>query len=237
MKERPILFSAPMIRAILADKKSQTRRTIKMPASWDCFVCADWGNGWWPYKSDDGENPSFDNNEIPLNCPYGTVSDHLIVKEAAWMWCERRPNGQTKTGRQKWKYVPMREAPIHYAADHPTKPSIKVVSPDTGNEWGWRFKIGRFLPRWASRIDLEVTGVRVEQLQDISYEDAIAEGIINPATVPPFPHQSTETVEQFARRTNYPQRSYAALWEEINGPGSWDANPWIWCVEFRRVTP
>ena len=69
MTERGILFSAPMVRALLDGMKTQTRRVVKMPPSWDCIVYADWGNGWWPYRSDDGESPSYDNNEIPLNCP------------------------------------------------------------------------------------------------------------------------------------------------------------------------
>lgn len=189
LKERPILFSAAMVRALLAGTKTQTRRIAK-------------------------GDPFFYN---PPRGPYGQPGDRLRVKESAWMWCERRPNGNTKTGRQKWLYVPMRGAPIHYAADHSKKPGIDVVSPETGNQWGWRLKIGRFLPAWASRITLEITGVRVERLQDISREDAAAEGW-NPAV-----------------DVCSPLIWYAALWESINGPGSWALNPWVWVIEFRRA--
>lgn len=154
--------------------------------------------------------------------------DRLRVKEAAWMWCERRPNGTTKTGRQKWLYVPMRAAGIWYAADHRTKPNISVVSPDTGNEWGWRLKIGRFLPAWASRITLEITGVRVERLQDISEADAQAEGCALECMTPTGDDSGSAI---------YGPGGYLALWESINGPGSWDANPWVWVVEFKVVQP
>lgn len=206
MKEQPILFSAPMVRALLAGTKTQTRRVVKPTPEWvgQSGVLSFEGRVGLPHAI----------------CPYGQPGDRLNVKDAAWMWCERRPNGKTKTGRDKWLYVPMREAPIHYAANHPQKPSISVVSPDTGNVWGWRLKIGRFLPSWASRITLEITAVRVERLQDISEADTVAEGI-------PAGEVSPPDAGRFA---------YSLLWDQINGPGSWDANPWVWVVEFKRVT-
>lgn len=222
MKERPILMSAPMVRAILAGTKTQTRRVVKQATGPSLSVGYDDKTGLaelsWLY----GDGPGHEVHEATKHvaCPYGQPGDRLRVKEAAWMWCERRPNGKTKTGRDKWVYVPMSEAPIHYAADHPKKPAIDVVSPDTGNTWGWRLKIGRFLPRWASRITLEITEVRVERLQDISDEDSLAEGIY-PTSTGLYPGS--------------PRAAYQKLWEQINGPGSWEANPWVWCVEFKRV--
>ena len=135
------------------------------------------------------------------------------------MWCERQPNGTTPTGRKKWRYAPMREAGMFYAADHPEKPSAGVVSPDTGNQWGWRFKIGRFMPRWASRITLEIVSARVERLQDISDPDALAEGC------------STKDI----RDGDCLASVYARLWESLNGAGAWAENPWVWVVEFRRL--
>jgi hypothetical protein len=85
------------------------------------------------------------------------------------------------------------------------------------------------MPRWASRITLEVTAIRVERLQDISEADAQAEGA-DEAPTPMALMYSTPAV----MRTRY-REGFAALWESINGPGSWDANPWVWVVEFRRV--
>lgn len=238
MKERPILFSAPMVRAILAGKKTQTRRVVRLPA--DAKQVRYWAppsgrsqpgwcdpgvNYWTPDSSGEGDSNHVD------PCPYGQPGDRLRVKEAAWMWCERVPNGITKTGRKKWHYVPMREAPVHYAADRKTKPAINVVSPDTGNEWGWRLKIGRFLPGWASRIDLEVTGVRVERLNDISEADAVAEGI-QQCEGGAMDYLANDYAQGYS-----PASSFRSLWQSINGADSWAANPWVWCVEFKRVKP
>ena len=232
-----------MIRALLAGTKTQTRRVLKQANGPSLSVRMDdeapgvaelswlWGDG-----------PGYDVNEAikRVSCPYGQPGDRLRVKEAAWMWCERQPNGTTKTGRQKWLYAPMRGAGIWYAADHRTKPTINVVSPDTGNRWGWRLKIGRFLPLWASRILLEVTAVRVERLQEIIETDAIAEGTYSYATqLAEDPAVSAADIEDLIGKYGEGRVRclYAALWESINGPGSWDANPWVWVVEFRRVTP
>lgn len=82
------------------------------------------------------------------------------------------------------------------------------------------------MPRWASRITLEIVGVRVERLQDISEQDAIAEGLSKDSNGRWLPGVC-----------DYPQWAYHQLWDEINGPGSWDRNPLVWVIEFRRVTP
>jgi hypothetical protein len=159
----------------------------------------------------------------------------LRVKESAWMWCEKRPNGKTKTGRDKWHFVPLDSAPIYYAADHPKKPPGIVFSPYTGNEWGWRLKIGRFLPAWASRITLKITGISVERLHDCSEQDAMAEGcetdIGEGAGLFWFDGLGVnkETGRQYAYDA---KEAYSWLWESINGSGSWDANPLVWVIEF-----
>lgn len=99
------------------------------------------------------------------------------------------------------------------------------------------------MPRWASRITLEVTGVRVERLQDISEADAIAEGVERGKDFPgwyrgPLPGDSPglePSGRNFKIPTAFHQLAYRALWESINGPGSWEANPWVWVVEFKRL--
>ncbi len=205
MKERPILFSAPMVRALLAGAKTQTRRVCKLD------VRAGMPHPEW--------------ESLLKHCPYGALGDRIWVREA-WR------------GEMRFDDAPPRDIPAGAGIWCEASRQCWEGGPYDGEPG--KLRPGMFMPRWASRITLEVTGVRVERLQDISYEDAIAEGVNDPATVPPFPESlgGTETVEQYARRSRYPQRSYAALWDEINGvngDGSWHANPWVWVVEFRRL--
>ena len=207
MKERPILFSRTMVQAILDGKKNQTRRIVKYQRGDDCFVMLDYdGVGWWPYSSDDGESANVDGMEYPYRSPYGQPGDRLWVREA-------------------WRTIPglmddkpprdiRQDAPLRYEAD--------------GEFNGQSFHPGKlrpsmFMPRWASRLLLEVTGVRVERLQDISEADAVAEG------VEPFVNSDGDLIESATTM-------YEHLWESINGAGSWEANPWVWVVEFQRVT-
>ena len=93
------------------------------------------------------------------------------------------------------------------------------------------------MPRWASRITLEIVSVRVERLQDISYEDALAEGVLDFRPLIEPECQQGETADECARRLCWPQRCYRQLWESINGEGSWAKNPWVWAIEFRRIFP
>jgi len=245
MKERPILFSGAMVRALLDGSKTQTRRPVSLRPghlhkegrflhSGDAGLCLrQVTNGMADFFEQKGHwfiNAGW-RTLADLPCPYGIAGDRLRVKEAAWMWCERRPNGTTKTGRQKWLYVPLRNAPIFYTADHPNKPTVAVASPGTGHAWGWRLKIGRFLPAWASRLFLDVAGVRIEQLNDCSEADSIAEGI----SKTPAGFWSTYGQHQVDGTYN-PLVSFRFLWESINGAGSWQANPWVWIVEFKRVS-
>lgn len=197
MTERPILFTGPMVRALLDGSKTQTRRVVKMPPSWDCFVCADWGDGWWPYRSDDGESPNYDNNEIPMRCPYGQPGDRLWVRET---WAPHPDFPET-----------VRRGV--YRADPECKYDVER----------WRPSI--HMPRWASRILLEIVSVRVERLQDIGVDEIEAEGVVT----------SDADIMQHGCRARV--LDWQRLWESINGAGSWDANPWVWAVEFKQVTP
>ena len=144
-----------------------------------------------------------------IKCPYGVPGDRLWVKETF---------GPCAGG-------------IVYRSDGGTN------CPDGGK---WKPSI--FMPRWASRITLEIESVRVERLQDISEEDAVAEGIVAPRCE----HCGyTRTDARFQMDHRFCQSKepdsaiplYRELWESINGPGSWDANPWCWCITFRRFTP
>ena len=189
MKERPILFSAPMVRALLAGTKTQTRRIIK-PQHLAFF-------------NQDAAAMLSDWNERPL--PYGQPGDRLWVRETFGHF-ER--NQHFKPGCN-----------VYYRADgnclelEPWRPSIHM-------------------PRWASRITLEITSVRVERLQEISIEDAKAEGAWGPDD------SIVQKVADYFGTDIFsanPRKAFQMLWESINGPDSWAANPWVWAIEFRRV--
>jgi hypothetical protein len=188
MRERPILFSAPMVRAILDGTKTQTRRVVK-PAP---MMVTDHKTAVWEGPADsllkllDGAG---------RHCPYGQPGDRLWVREA-FAFCLADKFGPT--------------------------PDSVIYRADEGNaDWPHGWKPSIHMPRCASRITLEVTAVRVERLNDISEKDAWAEGCEG------FDDDVT------GGKSGYLE--FAELWESINGPGSWDANPWVWVVEFRKL--
>lgn len=226
MTYRPILFSAPMIRALLAGTKTQTRRVVKPQPPHHTVAVGRWQDppgydaAWWAFLREGAvqEDHPFGGAEIhgdPWRCPYGQPCDRLWVRET-WAHdassleeCRAKHEDIMGGGGQYGPYYRATE-----------------IAPDTLH---WRPSI--HMPRWASRITLEVTGVRVERLQDISEADALAEGIV-PA--------GDGNGYQLADTTHYsgnPIDSYRSLWESINGPGSWDANPWVWAINFKPVTP
>lgn len=180
MKERPILFSAPMVRSILEGRKTQTRRVIKQPGLDMVESVIDY-NGYFTWDT-------FDYDLRPL-CPYGHPGDRLWVRETFGISAH---NG----------VVPFYKATEAIALVYKWKPSIHM-------------------PRWASRITLEIVNVRVERLQDISAEDCIAEGVLSTLRE----HDAVIDLRD----------KYRALWESINGPGSWEINPWAWVIEFKRI--
>lgn len=203
MKELPILFSAPMVRAILGGRKTQTRRIVKglRPGLGVVTKCQDGSNAPLPSVCWDIGGPI-------IKCPYGFPGDRLWVRET-WQ-CSQVPDDGPD--QELW-----------FAAD-----SDGRRPPDVEEEWSWRPSI--HMPRWASRITLEITSVRVERLQEISEGDAKAEGC-----APAWLDVDGERVNHGSAPTY--RQGYARLWGEINGPGSWADNPWVWVIEFKRVTP
>jgi hypothetical protein len=199
VKERPILFSAPMVRAIMAGTKTQTRRAVKRFA-------LEW------LTMQNGFNAKF--VALPENnlSPYGYAGDRLWVRET---WARDDEDGAL-----------FYRADVGLGGDADDWERNRL---DGAPRYRWRPSI--HIPRWASRTTLDVSGLRIERLQDISEADALAEGIVPAGDGNGF---------QLADTTHYsgnPIDSYFSLWEHINGPGSVEANPWVWVVEFRRVQP
>ncbi len=188
MKERPILFNAPMVRALLANTKTQTRRIVKARD-------LEWMDVHQGLREPDNAE----------RCPYGQPGDRLWVRETFGHF-ERNEN-----------FAP--GCDVFYRADGESL----AVEP-------WRPSI--HMPRWASRITLEITSVRVERLQEISIEDAKAEGAWGPDD------SIVQKVADYFGTDIFsanPRKAFQMLWESINGPDSWAANPWVWAIEFRRV--
>jgi hypothetical protein len=226
--ERPILFSAPMVRALLDDSKTQTRRVCKpAEAAGLSFVVE------VPDPQERGQvynGPHFGDEEggVQFACPYGGVDDRLWVRETYFAWGRWETRYSAKKGRDEWHFVDMTlecGKVYLYAAEGPWSQPLGGKR-DGGVTPKWWKRPAIFMPRAASRIDLANTGVRVERLQDISAADAIAEGC---APVRPD--------DEDARHHYTPRWAYEVLWEQINGAGSWAANPWVWAVEFRRIRP
>lgn len=220
MTERPILFSGSMVRAILSGAKSQTRRAIKLPhmnplGQWEATT----------FGGPDGGRTR-DGKTVPLRTAIWhtrtgdgiaarwALGDRLWVREA-WRTSkvadELKPSLLVGGGYSPVWYEAQAEVPFHPSEFGKLRPSM-------------------FMPRWASRITLEITGVRVDRLQDISEADAIAEGIreTDDGYYSLYNQRDTDS-------TYSPRASYRALWESINGPNSWDANPWVWAIEFKRI--
>lgn len=209
MKERPILFSGEMVCALLAGMKTQTRRVVKpMPppvdavtklAGCDFSIFTDHhaapdayrvAGPVWAVRQIMGREPGW-------RCPYGAPGDRLWVRET-------------------WT-MPTSALSIYYRADYPGgNRLLRPESPDykSINAWAARYRVDRWhspihMPRWASRITLEVEAVRVERLHAITDEGARAEGV---------PHR----------------KAFEHLWTEINGEPSWRSNPWVWVITFAR---
>ncbi|MBL1177610.1 hypothetical protein [Pantanalinema sp. GBBB05] len=198
VKERPILFSAPMVQAILEDRKTQTRRVVKLP----------------PFDPSDDSLQAHALTNLD-KCKYGKPGDRLWVKETFWIeldsdWSEV----EQKTYYHSVDLSSSNWADVRYVASEPN------FSGHDGISTAYEKRPSIFMPRWASRITLEVTDVRVERLQSITNSDAAAEGVIQVG----YQYQ--------------PKDAFLGLWQSINGKTyPWDSNPWVWVVSFKRIQP
>ena len=208
MKEHPILFSAPMVRAILARQKTQTRRVVKPEPQ---MVTHDRKTTTW--EGDPGVLLDL-LEQTGRKCRYGKPGDRLWVRETFQRFSD--------------------DGEIMYRADPASLRAMNELKYDECQEARWRPSI--HMPRWASRILLEVVSVRVERLNDISESDCWAEGIEEVIHLFDGPSQA-EMANRLGLCLEDAKPLYAQLWEFINGAGSWDENPWVWVVEFKRIEP
>lgn len=214
--ERPILFSAPMVRALLDGAKTQTRRIMKPQLAYG--PVAGLFNSWYLPRGDGGGVLYPNGKEKILStCPYGQPGDRLWVREAHSIF---PTHGQHRADGERWG--PWGGLPTALSPDGKQIAYFREGF-DRCDPGRWRPSI--HMPRWASRITLEITSVRVERLQGISASDAIAEGVnVHPD------HHGKPCASIYG-----PMQAYRDLWERINGPNSWDENPWVWVIEFRRL--
>lgn len=214
MKERPILFSAPMVRAILDGTKTQTRRVVK-----DRHI--------------DAAPPACFFQWLRERCPYGQPGERLWVREA-WAETDREDGTPVIAYRAGGN--------IAIGRDHPNGNDYLIDTiawNDMPHVETWRPSI--HMPRWASRILLEITAVRVERLQDISDNDIEAEGTAQwvkdgGKVMCPRPGFDGWWPDENGNLYVKPNRvAFCSLWESVNGLCAWDTNPWVWVVEFKRV--
>ncbi len=206
MKERPILFSGAMVRAILEGRKTVTRRAMRIQPVLKGHFWEVYGAGW-----SDGMDyvPCVYGHSLAVACPYGQVGERLWVRESfadlQGTGIEHRPDPAGPLQRYA------------FAADSPPGSASDEARKDFGIKW----KPSIHMPRAVCRILLEITGLRVERLQVITTEQLIAEGL------------QTRLREHDAECDL--QHQWKELWVSLNGQESWDANPWVWAVEFKRI--
>lgn len=220
MKERGMIFNGEMVRAILDGRKTQTRRPIKWKQTRFTEVGEREDGSKWPW-SEDAEHAC----DFWHPCPFGAVGDRIWVRET-------------------WQAIHDSVDEFGHVEERTYAPSISkekdrywhtVYAEHFGDEsredrgFPWRPSI--HMPRWASRITLEITDVRVERLNAISEEDARAEGIIDGGCLNCGEPEPCGCVNPQPDATD----AFAYLWQSIYGRENWDANPWVWVIEFKRV--
>ncbi|MFK5107559.1 hypothetical protein [Klebsiella pneumoniae] len=217
MREKGLIFNSEMVRAILDGRKTQTRRPIKWKQTRFTEIGEREDGSKWPW-SEDAEHAC----DFWHPCPFGAVGDRIWVRET---WSSDFAN-----------YYPNDR--IWYAADNNRQLDIDMVdgvrgiySPESDVHVPFRWHPSIHMPRWASRILLEITDVRVERLNAISEEDARAEGIIDGGCLNCGEPEPCGCANPEPDATD----AFAYLWQSIYGQDNWNANPWVWVIEFKRV--
>jgi len=249
MRELPILFSTPMVQAMLEDRKKMTRRTQGLEKVNEC-------PDEWTFMNELAKREGifkFYPKEGPIDSltecnPRYQIGDHLWVRETHYAYGYWEKTGQlTKTGKPEYKFhdtTGNRSYKYMYEinSEIPTKVLGTRTSDIINNKSLWFKRPSLYMPKIASRIWLECIGIRCERLHDISEEDAKAEGILNFNNKPhmwvdycPQNHYSKEDLEDGYAFEKIASNSFLTLWESINGIDSVRLNPWVFIYEFKRI--
>lgn len=242
MRERGMIFNAEMVRAILDGRKTQTRRIVNwhglnegLNLNFSGLKVREYPNG-WVIESESRSSSEWRCKPTP--CPFGSIGDRIWVRET-WAtlgnedgcyvdWEENLCKGDERSAARIYR-ASCEQRPGDYGLW--SIPDDACWKPHTENqkfEGAWRPSI--HMPRWASRILLEITDVRVERLNSIHDVDAMREGIQNLTTCSHADFGIPGVVN-----AQHPVRAFQLLWESIYGAESWKANPWVWVIEFKRV--
>lgn len=245
-KERPILFSGPMVRAIMEGHKTQTRRILApQPEVVDTRAiygvnCYQWGKRqFWPPGVESASKPGTAHPHSwggwhHLNlCPYGVPGDRLWIKETYFIDhidYLRGPLPKERPAAHSGGDL------IYYRADGECCEQIpECCCAEVG---GTKWRSPRFMPRWASRGDLELVNARLQRLQNITEEDAKAEGVESDLDVlARLSHlRGASAAKAVPSRLLTARENFARAWDDINGKRApWASNPWVWAVTFRRI--
>lgn len=222
MKSRGILFSAPMVRAILSGAKTQTRRVLISEHAEDAAVWADCRDGRWESGIASGASGSFGHGEF-VRCPFGISGDRLWVGETHALFMVGEGMDRPVPQCVAYRATCDADGGFDYANGRGEVMRIKVTK--------WTPSI--HMPRWASRITLEITEVRVQRLQEISEDDARAEGVERDTE--PCDHTRLSCEEIGCLGPTH-RSTFCELWDSINGKRApWSSNPWCWEITFRRL--
>jgi hypothetical protein len=237
-KERPILMNGEMVRAILAERKTQTRRLVKNLANMDDYTFHENKDGTWELGAETGDGFGYKLRDI--RCPYGQPGDRLWVRET---WQVDAPRDGS------WDDVVFygcKDASLNFIPEKYRKPEYCLFK----SNWDWddcviKWRPSIHMPRWASRIMLEIADVRVERVQEISEADAWEEGIggeLGPLDINGRVLFKSVWNALYARlypKSSHSPKKIAKTWpqEEKRDMYSWESNPWVWVIEFKVIEP
>ncbi|EOF5388298.1 hypothetical protein ACK1MK_003791 [Salmonella enterica] len=210
MSERGMIFNAEMVNAILSGRKTQTRRPIKWKQTRFTEIAERDDGSLWPWAEDCERG-----GDIWFACPYGEIGDRIWVRETWQVIHDHIDESSHVEYRTYAPSIPKEKDRYWHTvyAEH--------FGDESREDRGFPWRPAIHMPRWASRITLEITDVRVERLRDLSEEDAKSEGITPPAG---------GVLTGWGHRINFRD-----LWMDIYGTDNWEANPWVWVIEFKRV--